>query len=156
MILQGYSLSKDDAGREAELCREGLSVDGAQLLDAEVVVKARPAECVPARDVQRRHERLQANVARQILINLLHIVVHVRLVGGMSLAADSARSGAAAAASAAAPSLTSNSGITPRMPAFLHCGITSQTYLIPPAIQKQEYKLSRALRYAIPDLTQLA
>lgn len=140
VILYGYSLSQNDAGLEAELCRERLSVDGADLLDAEVVVKARSAECVSARDVQRRHKRLQANVTREILINFLHIVVHVRLVGGMSLAADSARSGAAAAASTAAPSLTSNSGITPRMPAFLHCGITSHTYLIPPVIQKRRYK----------------
>ena len=140
MILHGYSLSQNDAGLEAELCRERLSIDGTDLLDTEIVVKARPAERVSARDVQRRHERLQANVACEILINFLHIVVHVRLVGSMSLAADSARSGAAAAASAAAPSLTSNSGITPRMPAFLHCGITSHTYLIPPAIQKERYK----------------
>ena len=105
-------------------------------MDAEVVVKARPAECVSARDVQRCHERLQANVAREVLVNFLDVVVHVRLMGGMTLAADSARNGAAAAASAAAPSLTPNSGITPRMLAFLHCGITSHTYLIPPAIQK--------------------
>jgi hypothetical protein len=157
VILLGYSLSKNDAGREAELCRQRLPVDGAQLLDAEVVVKARSAECVSARDVQRCHERLQANVACEILVNFLDIVVHVRLVGGMTLAADSARSSAAAAAPAAAPSLSSNSGITPRMLAFLHCGITSHTYLIPPAIQKEGYKWTHLHSATIfPNLTQLS
>jgi hypothetical protein len=140
VILHGYSLSKNDAGRETELCRERLSVDWTKLLHVEIVVKARSAECMSARDVQRCHERLQTYVAREILINFLDVVIHVRLVDGMTLAADSARNGAAAAAPAAAPSLSPNPGIIPRTLAFLHCGITSHTYLIPPAIQKQGYK----------------
>jgi hypothetical protein len=78
-------------------------------------------------------------MAGEILINFFSIVINMGLVGGMTLAADSAHTGAAAAAPAAAPSPTSSLGTTPTMSAFLHCGITSYTYLIPPAIQKQEF-----------------
>lgn len=138
LLRSKYLLSQNDAGRGTQLRRQRLPVDGAQLLDAEVVVETGSAESVSARDIQRCHERLQTNLTREILIDFLSVVINVGLVGGMALAADSTHRSAASAAPAAAPSPTSS----PRMSAFLHCGITSHTYLIPPANEKQEHYLT--------------
>lgn len=68
---------------------------------AQVGAQARLAEGVAARQVHRRHQRLQADVARQVVVHGRRVLVHVRLRGPVAHAARAA------------------------LAAGLHCGITA-------------------------------
>ena len=78
---------------------EWLPVERAHGVDLEVGHEAGLAEGVPARSVHRLDERLEADLASQVFVDLLLVIVQVRLGLRVRLAAQAARLGQALAGS---------------------------------------------------------
>ena len=85
--------SHQDAGQLALLEGQGLAVDGTLTLDAKVVAEASGTECVTAARVQWTDQGLQADLAHEILVHRLVVVVQVCALGLVKLTAGRAHCG---------------------------------------------------------------
>ena len=88
-----YWPSHQDAGQLALLEGQGLAVDGTLTLDAKVVAEASGTECVTAACVQWTDQGLQADLAHEILVHRLVVVVQVCALGLVKLTAGRAHCG---------------------------------------------------------------
>lgn len=85
------SLLEDEArsGDVFEVC--GLAVDGTEFLDEQVFLQAGLAEGVAAVEVHGADEGLQTDLAHEVLVHLLRVLVEMRLGGGVRLPTHPAR-----------------------------------------------------------------
>lgn len=85
------SLLENEAGSGDVFEVRGLAVDGAEFLDEQVFLQAWLAEGVAAVEIHGADERLQTDLAHEVLVHLLGILVEMRLGGDVRLATHPAR-----------------------------------------------------------------